>query len=156
MNIMMRVIIVVVVEVTIMQVVLQTSTTCLGFLGSHQRFQEKLRQRTASSSTAGQSFHIPAPIPFSDENEDILYCYAVGIPYKTNEKKLGSIKSWYQIPDNLNPRLVVRGEWCCALRLGVGIYKAYLLGGLRLPLNSFAREILHKLGIGINQLNPNA
>ena len=90
------------------------------------------------------------PIPSSDEKEDILYCYAVGIPYKTDEKKLGSIKSWYQIPDDLNPRLVVRGEWCCALRLGVGIYKAYLLGGLRLPLNSFAREILHKLGIGIN------
>ena len=29
-----------------------------------------------------------------------------------------------------------------------------LLGGPRLPLNAFAREILHRLGIGINQLNP--
>ena len=36
------------------------------------------------------------------------------------------------------------------------MYKANLLDGLRLPLNAFAREILHRLGIGINQLNPNA
>ena len=38
----------------------------------------------------------------------------------------------------------------------MGIYKAYLLRGARLPLNAFAREILHSLGVGINQLNPNA
>ena len=31
-----------------------------------------------------------------------------------------------------------------------------MLEGLRLPLNAFAREILHRLGIGINQLKPNA
>ena len=36
------------------------------------------------------------------------------------------------------------------------MYEAYLLGGLRLPLNAFSMEILHRLGIGINQLNPNA
>ena len=36
------------------------------------------------------------------------------------------------------------------------VYKAYLLGGLRLPLNAFDREILYRLGVGINQLNPNA
>ena len=36
------------------------------------------------------------------------------------------------------------------------VYKAYLLGGLRLPLNAFDREILYRLGMGINQLNPNA
>ena len=38
----------------------------------------------------------------------------------------------------------------------VGIYEAYLLRGLKLPLNAFAREILDRLGIGLNQLNPNA
>ena len=45
-------------------------------------------------------------------------------------------RSWY-----LQSLFVVRGEGG---------------GGLRLPLNSFAREIIHKLGIGIKQLSPNA
>ena len=45
-------------------------------------------------------------------------------------------RSWY-----LQSLYVVRGEGG---------------GGLRLPLNSFAREIIHKLGIGIKQLSPNA
>ena len=105
---------------------------------------------------ASPSFRVLASIPSLGEKEDILYCYAVGVPSKIDEKKLGSIKSWYQIPNDLNPRLAVQGEWCFSPCLGVGIYKAYLLGGLRLPLNAFAREILHRLGIGINQLNPNA
>ena len=118
--------------------------------------QEELRQRMTSSSLASLSFHVPVSIPPSGVEEDILYCYAIGVPSKIDEKKLGSIKSWYQIPNDLNPRLAVRGEWCFSPCLGVGIYEAYLLGGLRLPLNAFAREILYRLGIGINQLNPNA
>ena len=99
---------------------------------------------------ASPSFRVLASIPSLGEKEDILYCYTVGVPSKIDEKKLGSINSWYQIPDDLNPRLAVQGEWCFSPCLGVGIYKAYLLGGLRLPLNAFAREILHRLGIGIN------
>jgi len=71
-------------------------------------------------------------------------------------KKLNSTRDKYQIPDELNPRLAILGEWCCTPNSGVGIYKVYLLGGLRLPLNASARQILHKLGIGLNQLNPNA
>ena len=86
----------------------------------------------------------------------IFYCCTIGILSKTDEKKLGLIKSWYQIPNDLNLRLAVHGKWCCSPRFGVGIYEAYLLGGLTLPLNSFAREILHRLDISINQLNPNA
>ena len=47
-------------------------------------------------------------------------------------------------------------EWCSHPRFGVGIYEAYLLGGLRLSFNAFARKILSRLGLEINQLNPNA
>ena len=55
------------------------------------------------------------------------------------------------------PCLATLGDWCCTPNsLGVGIYEAYLLGGLRLLLKAFARELLHRLGIGPNQLNPNA
>ena len=72
-----------------------------------------------------------------------------------DEKRLTTLRSWYQIPDDLNPRLAIRGEWCCNPRFGIGIYEAYLLGGLRLPLNAFARELLTRLGLGVCQFNPN-
>ena len=36
------------------------------------------------------------------------------------------------------------------------VYEAYFLGGLRLPLNAFARELLFRLGLGVCQFNPNA
>ena len=85
-----------------------------------------------------------------------MYSCAVGIPFKIDEKRLTTLRSWYQIPDDLNPRLAVCGEWCCQPRFGIGIYEAYLLGVLRLPLNAFARELLTRLGLGACQLNPNA
>ena len=110
--------------------------------------------RMASRSLTGTS--TSAFLSPSSSEEETLYSYAVGIPSKTNEKKLTSLRSFYQILDDLNPRLAVRGEWCSHPRFRVGIYEAYLLGGLRLPLNAFAREILSRLGLGINQLNPNA
>ena len=78
-----------------------------------------------------------------------MYSYAIGIPSKTDDRRLALLRSCYQIPDNLNPRLAVRGEWCCQPRFGIGISKAYLLGVLRLPLNAFARELLTKLGLGV-------
>ena len=56
-----------------------------------------------------------------------------------NEKRLTSFRGWYQILDDLNPRLATPVKWCCAPKSRVGIYEAYLLGGLRLPLNAFAR-----------------
>ena len=87
---------------------------------------------------------------------EIVYSYAVGIPSKTSEQRLTSPKTWYQIPNELNPRLAVRGEWCCQPYFGIGIYEAYLLGGLRLPLNAFARELLTRLSLGVCQFNPNA
>ena len=100
-----------------------------------------------SGSSISPSSRVLASIPSSSDDEDILYCYAVGVLSRIDEKKLDSIRSWYQIPNDLNPHLVVRGEWCCSPRLGVGIYEAYLLRGLRLPFNAFTREILHRLGL---------
>ena len=108
-------------------------------------FQEHLRTRAASG--AGTLMSIPSSPPL-DEVETIYSC-VVGIPSKTNERRLAALRSWYQVSDDLNPRLVVRGEWCCSPRFGIGIYEAYLLGGLRLPLNAFARELLTRLGLGV-------
>ena len=91
-----------------------------------------------------------------DEEEKVVYSCAIGVDSKTDDRKIELLKTWYQIPDELNPRLAICGEWCCQPRFGIGIYKAYLLGGLRLPLNSFARELLTRLGLGVFQFNPNA
>ena len=114
--------------------------------------QEQLRTRATSG--VGTSTSIPSSPPL-DEEETVYNC-AVGISSKTNEKRLTALRSWYQIPNDLNPRLAVRGEWCCQPHFGMSIYEAYLLRGLRLPLNGFARELLTKLGLGVCQLNPNA
>ena len=115
--------------------------------------QEGLKTRFESGSQAGTS--VPSST-IQDEDEEVVYSCAIGIDSKTDDRKIELLKTWYQIPDELNSRLAVRGEWCCQPRFGIGIYEAYLLGGLRLPLNSFARELLTRLGLGVCQFNPNA
>ena len=85
-----------------------------------------------------------------------MYSCAIGVASKTDDRRLDLLKKWYQIPDDLKPRLAVQGEWCCQPHFGIGIYEAYLLGRLRLPLNAFARELLTKLGLGVYQFYPNA
>jgi len=116
--------------------------------------QEVLSTRAASGSQAGTSMSVP-PSTALDKVEAMYSC-AVGVHSKTDEKRLTIHRNWYQIPNDLNPRLVVRGEWCCDPRFGIGVYEAYFLGGLRLPLNVFARELLTRLGLGVCQFNPNA
>ena len=69
--------------------------------------------------------------------------------------KLKTLVDRYQIPKEFNPRLPIEGEWCCSPSSGLGVYTSYLLASLRFPLNSFCRGLLHRLGIGPNQLNPN-
>ena len=109
--------------------------------------------RSESGSMAG----ISAPLSkIQDEEEEVVYSCAIGVASKTNDRKIELLKTWYQIPDELNPRLAIRGEWCCQPRFEIGIYEAYLLGRLRLPLNSFARELLTRLGLGVCQFNSNA
>ena len=110
--------------------------------------------RVVFGSQAGTSTNVPLSTPL-DEFE-IVYSCAVGVHSKTDEKRLTSLRSWSQIPNNLNPRLAVREEWCCDPHLEIGVYEAYLLEGLRLPLNAFARELLTRLGLGVCQFNPNA
>ena len=115
--------------------------------------QEGLKMRSKSGSMAGTS----APSStIQDEEKEVVYSCAIGVDSKTVDRKIELLKTWYQIPNELNPKLAVRGEWCCQPRFGIGIYEAYLLGGLRLPLNSFARELLTRLGLGVCQFNPNA
>ena len=115
--------------------------------------QEGLKTRFESGSKAGTSAP-SSTVP--DEEDKVVYSCAISVDLKTDNRKIELLKTWYQIPDELNPRLAVRGEWCCQPRFGIGIYEAYLLGGLRLPLNSFARELLTRLGLGVCQFNPNA
>ena len=106
--------------------------------------QEGLKTRSESGSMAGRS--VPSST-VQDEEEEVVYSCAIGVDSKTDDRKIELLKTWYQIPDELNPRLAVRGEWCCQPRFEIGIYDAYLLRGLRLPLNSFARELLTRLGL---------
>ena len=114
--------------------------------------QEGLRMRFKSSSKAGMS----APSSTDQDEVEVVYSCAIGVVSKMDDRKLDLLRKWYQIPDKLNPRLAIHGEWCCQPRFGIGIYEAYLLGGLRLPLNTFARELLTRLGLGVCQFNPNS
>ena len=114
--------------------------------------QEQLRR--ASGSQAGSPSNVPPSNP-TDEEETVFSC-AVGVHSKMDEQRLNNLKSWYQIPDEFNLRLPVREEWCCNPRFGIGVYEAYFLGGLRFPINAFARELLVRLGLGVCQINPNA
>ena len=82
-----------------------------------------------------------------------MYSCVVGIPFKIDERRLITLRSWYQIPDDLDPRLGVCREWCCNPRCGIGVCEVYLLGGLRLPLNTFAKELLTRLGLEVCQFN---
>ena len=109
--------------------------------------------RKASSSQASSSSIVPPSNPLDEE--EIVYNCVVGIHSKTNEQRLNHLRTWYQIPNELSPRLPVHGEWCYNPRFRVGVYEAYFLAGFRLPLNAFARELLIRLGLGICQLNPN-
>ena len=70
--------------------------------------QEQLR--TASGCQAGISSSVPQSSPL--DMEETVYSCVVGIHSKTNEQRLSNLRTWYQISDEFNPRLPVRGEWC--------------------------------------------
>ena len=116
--------------------------------------QEQLSKRAASGSHAGTSTSVPLSSPLNEE--ETIYSCAIGVDSKTNEQRLNNLRTWYQIPDELNPRLAIREEWCCNPHFEIGVYEAYFLGGFRLPLNAFARELLVTLCLAMCQFNPNA
>ena len=68
--------------------------------------QERLKTRFESGSQAGTS--APSSI-VQDEDEEVVYSCAIGIDSRTNDRKIELLKTWYQIPDELNPRLAVCG-----------------------------------------------
>ena len=93
--------------------------------------QEELRMRATSSSHA--STPTSAPSSTTLDEVEIVYSCAVGVPFKTDEKRLTFLRSWYQIPNNLNPRLAVCGEWCCDPHFGISVYEAISWGDLGCP-----------------------
>ena len=120
-----------------------------------EEFQE-LQQRMASGSGASLSKQPSSPPQDEEEEEEnIIYSCAPEVASILDATKLKTLIDRYQIPKELKPRLPMEGEWCCSPSSGLGVYTSYLLTGLRFPLNSFCRGLLHKLGIGPNQLNLN-
>ena len=71
--------------------------------------QEGLRTRFESGSKAGTS----APLSTDNDEVEVVYSCAIGVVLKMDDRNVDLLKKWYQIPDELNPRLAVRGEWCC-------------------------------------------
>ena len=69
--------------------------------------------------------------------------------------KLKTLVDRYKIPKEFKPRLRNEGEWCCSPSSSLGVYTSYLLVGLKFLLNFFCKGLLHRLGIGPNQFNPN-
>ena len=120
-----------------------------------------MQRRTASGTGASSSRRPTSPLQDAEEEEeeeeeeDVIYSCAPEVASTLDELKLKTLIDRYQIPREFKPRLPNEGEWCCSPSSGLGVYTSYLLAGLRFPLNSFCRALLHRLGIGPNQLNPN-
>ena len=120
-----------------------------------EEFQE-LQCRMAYGSRASSSRQPPSPPQDEEEDEEnVIYSCALEVASTLDAAKLKTLVDRYQIPREFNPRLPKAGEWCYSPSFGLGVYASYLLAGLRFPLNSFCRDLLHRLGIGPNQLNPN-
>ena len=104
------------------------------------------------TSGAGTSSSREPPSPSQDEEEekDVIYSCAPEVASTLDAPKLKTLVDRYQIPGEFKPRLPKEGEWCCSPSSGLGVYTFYLLAGLRFPLNSFCKGLLHRLGIGPN------
>nr|POF21161.1 hypothetical protein CFP56_06961 [Quercus suber] len=121
---------------------------------SLEEFQE-IQRRTASRTGTSSSKKPPSPPQDEGEEENVIYSCAPEVASTLHTPKLKTLVDRYQIPREFNPHLPKEGEWCCSPSSSLGVYASYFLAGLRFPLNSFCRGLLHRLGIGPNQLNPN-
>ena len=79
--------------------------------------QEGLKTRFESGSQVETS----APSSAVQDEEEVVYSCAIGVDSKTNDRKIEILKTWYQIPDELNPKLAICGKWCYQPRFGIGI-----------------------------------
>ena len=68
--------------------------------------QEGLRMRYESGSKSDMS----APSATNKDEVEVVYSCAIGVVSKMDDRKLDLLKKWYQIPDELNPRLAIHGE----------------------------------------------
>ena len=75
-------------------------------LGFHWKlFRRGIGQDLSWVLKAGTS----APSSTDKDKVEVVYSCAIGVVSKTNNRKLDLLKKWYQIQDELNPRLAIRG-----------------------------------------------
>ena len=112
-----------------------------------------MQYRMASGAGASSSKRQPSPPHLEveeEEEESIIYSYVPKVASTLDATKLKTLVGRYQIPIEFRPHLPEEGEWCCSPSSSFGVYISYLLAGLRFPLNSFCRNLFHRLGSGPN------
>ena len=80
-----------------------------------------------------------------EEEENMIYSCPFEVASTLDALKLKTLVDRYQIPREFKPCLPKEGEWFCSPSSGLGVYTSYLLAGLRFPLNSSYRGLLHRL-----------
>ena len=111
-----------------------------------------MQYRMASGVGASSSKRQPSPPhPEEEEKEEsIIYSYAPKVASTLDVTKSKTLVSRYQIPSEFRPRLPEEGKCCCSHFSSFGVYTSYFLAGLKFPLNSFCRDLFHRLGMGPN------
>ena len=73
------------------------------------------------------------------------------------EPHFKTLRGKYKIPNNVPFRLPYKSEKCYYDGIdGVGVYEQMLKAGLKFRLSSLHRQLLHHLGLSINQISLNA
>ena len=75
-----------------------------------------------------------------------------------SNNRQAKLRSEFQIPHNVLTRIAKIDEKCYSLddEKGDGLYEAFFISGLRLPLDELTRKLLKRLHIAISQLAPNS